>query len=817
MKLGTLSRSAGIVAGLCFLAGCGGGGSEGGGGTGPTPPPPAPEVITITTPATIQCVQAVPFSLTLQAQGNSGPLSWSVTGGQLPGGLSLNSQTGVISGTPSADDPISGAVVIQAADAKASGALQFYFLVYNKLTINPVVPTNAHIHVPYSLSVAGQGDSQITSWTIAAGQLPPGLMLGPSGQANSIAIAGTPTQVGSYSFTIQAQDSVPQKATLNLTLVVDSHLGITKSSLKNGGQNQAYSDSFMAVNGTQPYQWSVTPNLPAGLTLDPTAGTITGTPAAFGSFNYTVTVADSSAPTQTDSAQNTLSIVQQLQISAVFGTAYLRQQFIGNLIAIGGTGPYSWSIASGSLPPGLTLDGAGGQLSGTPTQLGTYNFVVQVTDSGSPQYVVTQPLTLAVVPAQLVVGAPLSPAPVNVVYHSQIPVSGGTPPYTMALTSGVLPPGLTFDPTTGFIDGTPTQVGTDNFVVTVGDTSSPVQTSALNQFITIRNGLGRNDSIATATPLGNTQNANPEPLLSISPYIDPISAPTPNPDTDYFRLVASGGSVVHVETFAQRSFGSTPLDTVIELLDQGGNRLSSCTQPSYNAPCLNDDLDSSTLDSAVDFKVPGAANTTTTFYAHVLDWRGDARPDMQYYLNISGVVEPLTISPATLGAGATRGVGYTQQFTATGGIGSVAWSLDGGTLPPGWSLSASGLLSGTATTDGQYAFTIKATDSANPPQTTRVSYTLQIAEPVTITSPATFPNACANQPYSFTLQTSGGIPPIQFGFRSELWPSINLDGATFSGTTTATGMYTGLVSAVDSAQPSSGQGQTVTLTVVTCN
>jgi hypothetical protein len=348
-------------------------------------------------------------------------------------------------------------------------------------------------------------------------------------------------------------------------------------------------------------------------------------------------------------------------------------------------------------------------------------------------------------PGLVISGVPLSPAPVNVLYHSQIPLIGGTPPYSWTTSSGVLPPGLTLNSASGFIDGTPTQNGTFNFVVNGSDSGNPIQTTTVNEFIQIQPGLGRNDSIATATPLGNRQNQQIPPALSISPYIDPINAATPNPDTDFFKLVASGGSIVHVETLTKRRFGFDTLDSVIEILGQNGSRLSACVQPGYRSGCLNDDIDTTTTDSALDFKVPGATNTNRTFYVHVFDWRGDARPDRHYYLTVNGVIEPLKISPATLGAGATRAVNYQQQFTSTGGTGSVAWSLNGGNLPAGWSLNAAGLLSGTATTDGSYTFSVKATDSANPPQTATTQYVIQIADPVTITSSAVFPNACVVQ------------------------------------------------------------------------
>ncbi|HEV8385864.1 MAG TPA: putative Ig domain-containing protein, partial [Candidatus Acidoferrales bacterium] len=165
-----------------------------------------------------------------------------------------------------------------------------------------------------------------------------------------------------------------------------------------------------------------------------------------------------------------------------------------------------------------------------------------------------------------------------------------------------------------------------------------------------------------------------------------------------------------------------------------------------------------------------------------------------------------------------RGVSYQQQFSTQGGTGATSWSVSAGSLPPGWSLSSSGLLSGIATTNGTYTFTIQATDSANPPQTTTAQYALLIADPLTITSPAVWPDACSGQPYSFAIQTAGGVPPIHFGFFSSGWVAINLDTSTgiFSGTSTFIGTVTGTVSAGDSAQPMSGQVQQVTLHIVSC-
>lgn len=802
------------LATLC-VAGCGGGGSSSGAEGGGTT-----ETITITSAAQIDCLATTECDVALQATGNASPLRWGVASGAFPDGLSLDATSGKISGKPTTFG-VQQQAVIQATDQKSSATKQFTFNIYPKDSISPIVPPSAHLHAPFSLIVNGTGsnDPKFGSISISAGALPPGLTLTLGGLTSGYLgiIAGTPTQAGTYPFTVQTKDTsisdLPQTVTASATIVVDTHLAIVKANLNNAVQGNAYSDVFAAVNGTAPFRWNVSGNLPQGLAVDAASGTLSGTTSANpGSYSYTVSVSDASAPVESDTTPGTMTVVAPLQLQTVISfPAYVGKSYSNPLYATGGTSPYKLSIISGSLPPGLAVNAS--YLLGTPTQLGTYNFTLAATDSGSPRQTATQALTITVTPTPLQLGTPVSPAPINEVYHSQIGASGGTPPYSWTIASGLLPPGLTLNVSTGSIDGTPTQTGPFSFETKVSDSSNPVQTLTLTDFIEIRKALGRNDSIATATPMGNN---NPGPF-SISPYVDPIGAATANPDTDFYRLIATGGSVVHVETHADRSFGSDLLDTVIEILNSSGQRMTSCTAPSFTSGCMNDDIDSTTHDSALDVKVPGAANANTTVYVHVLDWRGDARPDMQYYLNVSGVIEPLSISPTTLGVGASRGANYSQQFTTTGGTGSVSWSVSGGALPPGWSLNSAGLLSGMATTDGTYTFAVTARDSANPPQTTAQQFTLQIAEPVVITSSATFPNACVNKPYSFQVTTTGGIPPLHYSLESQNWIGINPDQTgLFTGSSPITGTFTASFGVSDSAQPISLAGQTISITVVNC-
>jgi hypothetical protein len=150
------------------------------------------------------------------------------------------------------------------------------------------------------------------------------------------------------------------------------------------------------------------------------------------------------------------------------------------LSASGGATPYSWSLASGSLPGGLSLNSSSGAVSGTPSASGTSSFTVQVTDSASKtaQQVLSIVVSAASGATLSVANAVLAGGQVGKLYSVTLQAAGGTPSYSWSITAGQLPAGLALGAASGQISGTPTASGQFSFTVTVKDSASSPQTAS---------------------------------------------------------------------------------------------------------------------------------------------------------------------------------------------------------------------------------------------------------------------------------------------------------------------------------------------------
>ena len=167
---------------------------------------------------------------------------------------------------------------------------------------------------------------------------------------------------------------------------------------------------------------------------------------------------------------------------AALPAAVINTPYSATFTSVGGVGPFTWALASGTLPPGLTIS-ASGVISGTPTVLGTTTFKVQVTDSQTPTAAVDVASKSVTVNSPLAITtSSLTGGSVNVPYTASLAASGGVPPYTWSITSGSLPTGLTLS-SSGFISGTPTTQGTSTFTVQVSDSQATPATAVVEDSV----------------------------------------------------------------------------------------------------------------------------------------------------------------------------------------------------------------------------------------------------------------------------------------------------------------------------------------------
>jgi hypothetical protein len=247
--------------------------------------------------------------------------------------------------------------------------------------------SNATAGTGYSNTLIATGGTTPYTWAITSGSLPTGIILQSAGL-----LSGTTSQNGQFNITVQVSDSSSPKQTSSksFTLTVIAAVSVTVNpstiTLVSGASTQ-----FTATVAN-------TSNL--NVTWSASAGTISSTgfyqaPTVSGNTTATITATSAADPTKSAIASATiapppLSVTTTAVSSATAGTAYSTP-----LTATGGTAPYTWTLTSGTLPTGITLQSTG-SLSGTTSQAGQFTFTAQVSDSSSPKLTASQSLTLTV-------------------------------------------------------------------------------------------------------------------------------------------------------------------------------------------------------------------------------------------------------------------------------------------------------------------------------------------------------------------------------------------------------------------------------------
>lgn len=305
-------------------------------------------------------------------------------------------------------------------------------------------PTNGALHgsvcaLPYGVTTAPNNYSETiaatkvgtvtgtVTFTVTAGSLPPGLRMSASSGSSTV-ISGNPAQAGTFNFTVKAAvGSLTSTMAYQITVTVQGPPDqLVCAPSVNGGflENGVciLPDSVIGL----PYQGLlatshqsggtlsvVSGSLPPGLALPGTftsAGDIAGgTPTDPGvQASRTFTVQGTGDQGQPLYQAYTIAVDQDvpLSVNASGGSALfpgtVGQAYAQNFFLSGGAGPYTWSVASGQLPPGLSLQtfsdprDAGNELTGTPATAGTYTFTMLLTDYNGQR--ATQQFTLTINP-----------------------------------------------------------------------------------------------------------------------------------------------------------------------------------------------------------------------------------------------------------------------------------------------------------------------------------------------------------------------------------------------------------------------------------
>lgn len=493
------------------------------------------------------------------------------------------------------------------------------------VTVGPASLPSATAGSAYSQNLSASGGTAPYSFAVTAGALPAGLTLSPAG-----VLSGTPTATGSFNFTASATDSGnPTTGSRAYALVVaGANVILPATTLPAGTAGQAYSSAITpAAGGIAPYTYAVTAGaLPAGITLNSATGAVTGTPTSAGNFAFSVTATDSTSGTASQATQSyavtiaapTIVVAPSALPTATRGTAYSQ-----TLTASGGTAPYTYTLSAGSLPAGLTL-ASNGTLSGTATAEGSFTVTVRATDAGN--FTGDQAYSLTVAAPNLALPASNLPAgTAGQAYTAAIsPATGGTAPYSYALTAGALPSGVVLDAATGTLSGTPTVSGTFNFTLTVTD-STPSPAAQASQSYTL--------SIAGAT------------LVPGQPTLPPAVRGTPYSQV----LTATGGVAPYTYSVA-----SGTLPAGLTLASNGVLSGTPTAEGSTSFTIAVADAGNATATQAYTFTVSTAAPVAVADTAATMS---DAAVTVPVTANDTGNITAIAIATApTNGTAAVNGL-----------------------------------------------------------------------------------------------------------------------------------------------------------------
>lgn len=601
-------------------------------------------------------------------------------------------------------------------------------------------------------------------------------------------------------------------------------LQIVTESLRPGVQDRYYyGEPFEATGGSGGYLWSVDPEtpLPAGISLS--SSFLDGLPTVSGSFPVRIILTDSSTGLSTNRLF-TLNIAPPFAITSpsVLPPGMVGKPYSFQFQVTGGLPPYLFENApsaaviqkrpgtkqsgprsahDGDAFPGVKLvDHQKGVLAGMPTADGTYNVGIFLSDDHSnfDEYSEFHLFSVTVFPALIITTTSFAPGAVGASYSQPLSATGGTPPYSWAVTGGALPSGLTLG--VSGVSGTPSVPGIYSFTLRVTDANGFQSFQAYTTSI-----LGITTSSLPSAQIGEPYSFQLGATGGTAPYLFSVAGTLPTGLT-----MTSGGLIQGTPKAAQVASLTFTVTDSSSLQSSRALTLQTGRIPQLHI--VNEDplpkgkvgtpyslqfaaadgeepyrwsQGQGSLPPGLTFNSAGLLSGTPTtpgrylFGVNVFDSK-PASDSRLFTLEIEAA--PLEIANESPLPAGLIGQAYSLQLIAKGGKPPYAFATGG--LPAGLKLEGD-KITGTPTVPGEYTVSVTVVDADQKTATKRL--TLTIRGNLSITTASLSPGT-VGAPYQATLSAAGGAPPYTWGL-SGLPAGLAFDPATgqISGTPTQAG------------------------------